>query len=73
MKNRFVLCCSFGFSRFTTVVDAGIAFKNQYGNVVCGKGQCATDRYGKVLCAKEGGGDAVNLHARAFGSLQLYD
>ena len=30
--------------------------KDQYGNVVCGKGQCATDTYGKVFCAQLGGG-----------------
>jgi len=29
---------------------------SQDGDVVCGKGQCAIDQYGKVFCAKEGGG-----------------
>ena len=30
--------------------------KDQYGNVVCGQGQCATDSYRKVFCAHAGGG-----------------
>ncbi len=30
--------------------------RNQYGKVVCGKGECAADRYGKVYCADAGGG-----------------
>jgi hypothetical protein len=30
--------------------------KNQYGNVVCGKGKCETDQYGKVLCSQRDGG-----------------
>lgn len=35
--------------------------KDQYGNVVCGPGECATDHYGtKVYCAKVGGGAMVN-------------
>ena len=37
-------------------VNAADCIKNQEGNVVCGKGRCETDQYGKVLCAKEGGG-----------------
>ena len=55
MKNRVVLGC-FLILAFTTEVDAQDCIKGQYGNVVCGKGQCATDQYGKVLCAREGGG-----------------
>ncbi len=27
-----------------------------YGNVVCGKGQCEADRFGKIYCADAGGG-----------------
>jgi hypothetical protein len=30
--------------------------RDSNGNVVCGRGQCATDQYGKVYCAREGGG-----------------
>lgn len=37
-------------------VDAAECIKNQDGDVVCGKGQCAIDQYGKVFCAKAGGG-----------------
>jgi hypothetical protein len=33
-------------------------FKNQSGNVVCGKGHCESDQLGKVYCA-DAGGDAV--------------
>jgi hypothetical protein len=29
---------------------------DQYGNVVCGKGQCERDQHGKVFCAGLGGG-----------------
>ena len=37
--------------------------KNQYGDVVCGKGQCDTDQYGKVFCADLGGGAIRDRHA----------
>ena len=40
----------------TAANAAGDCIKNQDGDVVCGKGQCAIDQYGKVFCAKEGGG-----------------
>lgn len=30
--------------------------RNQYGNVVCGKGQCEADQFGKIYCADIGGG-----------------
>ena len=30
--------------------------KNEYGEVVCGRGQCAADQYKKVWCAAPGGG-----------------
>jgi hypothetical protein len=39
-----------------TRVHAGDCIKNHDGNVVCGEGQCAADQYGKVFCAKAGGG-----------------
>ena len=54
VKNRFLIGCFLAFA--STAVNAGDCIKNQDGNVVCGKGQCATDQYGKVFCAKEGGG-----------------
>ena len=55
MKIRFLAVC------FLTLVSAsqvhaGDCIKNQDGNVVCGEGQCATDQFGKVFCAKQGGG-----------------
>ena len=37
-------------------VNGANCIKNAEGNVVCGEGQCATDQYGKVFCAKAGGG-----------------
>jgi len=40
----------------SAAVDAAECIKNQDGDVVCGKGQCAIDQYGKVFCAKAGGG-----------------
>jgi hypothetical protein len=56
MKNRFLIGCFLTLAACTQVNAAGDCIKNQDGNVVCGKGQCATDQYGKVFCAKEGGG-----------------
>jgi len=41
---------------FLTAVAAADCLKDQHGNVVCGKGQCDTDIYGKVFCASAGGG-----------------
>ena len=35
---------------------AGDCIRNTNGNVVCGKGQCMMDPYGKAFCAREGGG-----------------
>jgi hypothetical protein len=54
MKKRLLIAC---FIALTAArAQCGDCIKNQDGNVVCRKGQCATDQYGKVLCAKEGGG-----------------
>ncbi len=36
--------------------SAADCIRNPDGNVVCGEGQCAIDQYGKVFCAKAGGG-----------------
>jgi hypothetical protein len=55
MKNRFLIGCLLTFAACTQV-NAADCIKNQDGNVVCGKGQCAADQYGKVFCAREGGG-----------------
>ena len=56
MKNRFLIGCFLVFAASTQVNAAGDCIKNMDGNVVCGEGQCVTDQYGKVLCAKAGGG-----------------
>jgi hypothetical protein len=37
-------------------VHAGDCIRNTNGYVVCGKGQCMMDPYGKAFCAREGGG-----------------
>ena len=55
MKTAFLICCLLTLAAGTPV-NAADCIKNQDGNVVCGQGQCATDQYGKVFCAKEGGG-----------------
>ena len=57
MRSRLaVRCLSILALAISTEVTAGDCIKDQNGNVVCGKGQCATDQYSKVLCAKDGGG-----------------
>jgi hypothetical protein len=38
--------------------------KNQYGKVVCGKGKCETDTYGKVFCAEAGGGAVKDKYGK---------
>jgi hypothetical protein len=55
MNSRFLIGC-FLILAASAQVNAADCIKNQDGNVVCGKGQCAMDQYGKVFCAKEGGG-----------------
>lgn len=55
MKKTLLVVCFLTLAG-ATQVHAADCVKNQEGNVVCGKGQCATDQYGKVLCAREGGG-----------------
>ena len=54
MKNRFLIVCLLALTAATQANADCI--NDQNGNAVCGKGQCATDQYGKVFCAKEGGG-----------------
>jgi len=56
MKNRsrFLVGCFMLLAAAGT--NAADCIRNQDGAVVCGKGQCAIDQYGKVFCAKEGGG-----------------
>ena len=54
MKSGIVVGCL--LLAFVTAADAADCVKDQDGKVVCGAGQCATNQYGKVFCAKEGGG-----------------
>jgi len=57
MNNRFLFLIGCLLLVAATAANAaGDCIKNQDGDVVCGKGQCAIDQYGKVFCAKEGGG-----------------
>ena len=57
MNNRFLFIIGCLLLVAATAANAaGDCIKNQDGDVVCGKGQCAIDQYGKVFCAKEGGG-----------------
>ena len=37
----------------------GGIMKDQRGEPLCGRGQCASDRYGKVLCSSQHGGFAI--------------
>jgi len=55
MKRILIVVCVLAGS-VASAVHAADCVKNAYGQVVCGKGQCATDQYGAVSCAKEGGG-----------------
>ena len=55
MKNRFLIACLLTFAACTQVNAADCITKPD-GKVVCGQGQCAEDQYGKVFCAREGGG-----------------
>ena len=43
-----------------TAADNSNCLKNERGEVVCGKGECVTDRYKKIYCAKAGGGAQKN-------------
>ena len=61
MTNRFLMACILTLVACGQV-NAADCVKNQYGAVVCGKGQCATDQYGTVFCAKEGGGAMKDLY-----------
>ncbi|MEW6331759.1 MAG: hypothetical protein AB1560_09895 [Pseudomonadota bacterium] len=38
--------------------------RNQYGKVVCGKGNCETDIHGKVFCADAGGGAVKDKYGK---------
>jgi hypothetical protein len=55
MKTRILVGC---FLAWVVVAQAHAAdcIKNADGDVVCGKGPCAADQYGKVFCAGAGGG-----------------
>jgi opacity protein-like surface antigen len=55
MKRTLLVGCFLALAALSSA-SAADCIKNQNGDVVCGKGQCAIDQYGKVFCAKEGGG-----------------
>ena len=46
-----------------SVIAIADCVNNQNGNVVCGNGQCEQDQYGKVYCAKPGGGAIKDQYA----------
>src|SRR4029453_16129200 len=54
-RTRFVTGCLVALIARSEVMAAD-CIRDSYGNVVCGKGQCAPDQYAEVFCAKEGGG-----------------
>ncbi len=56
MKTSILAMCFLTFAAAVTQVNAADCVKNPEGNVVCGKGECVADQYGKVFCANEGGG-----------------
>ena len=39
-------------------------FTTQAGKVVCGKGHCESDQYGKIYCAEAGGGALRNAKGK---------
>ena len=39
----------------TANADNSTCVKNQYGEVVCGKGECVADQYKKIFCGPQGG------------------
>lgn len=55
MTNRLILGC---LVVLFASMDVGAAecMHDIDGHVVCGQGQCARDPYGKVYCARAGGG-----------------
>lgn len=55
MQSTLLLALSLLFA-VVAPVDAADCITNANGQVVCGKGQCARDQYGKVFCAGPGGG-----------------
>jgi hypothetical protein len=56
VKLAFLIAGSLALASAASGVDAADCVRDSYGNTVCGKGQCAADQYGKVFCAREGGG-----------------
>ena len=55
MTNRLIFACLVLLFACTEA-SAAECMQDQGGNVVCGRGQCARDPYGKVYCAPAGGG-----------------
>jgi len=61
MRIRFVVGCLVTLIAASDVMAAD-CITDSHGMVVCGKGQCAPDQYGKVFCAQEGGGAVKNRY-----------
>jgi hypothetical protein len=59
MKNGCLVGFLAALAVLSAQVNAADCVRDSSGNVVCGRGQCATDQYGKVLCAKNEGGGAM--------------
>jgi hypothetical protein len=57
MKYVFVLLLMVSLSAM-----AGDCLKDRYGNVVCGKGECASDDHLNIFCAPVGGGAVMDPH-----------
>ena len=51
-----VICTFLIIALAMSVVANADCMNDQKGNVVCGKGQCEVDQYGKIYCADVGGG-----------------
>lgn len=52
---RILACLLLTFA-VTAAAQNTNCIKNDRGELVCGRGECATDPYKKVFCAKAGGG-----------------
>ena len=61
MRIRFIVGCLVTLIAASDVMAAD-CITDSHGMVVCGKGQCAPDQYGKVFCAQEGGGAVKNRY-----------
>lgn len=51
---------------FAATADDSNCVKDQYGKVLCGKGECAADEYKKVFCAPQGGTAVKNRYGKVI-------